>query len=213
MNEFSLLRWWPKWLAATKTRISQYDMDVLSIKTNFSSNSATSIQRKSLEPLPKWFFCLWFTSLAFYLNIVMKHSHGMHVFDLIFDFFRSFKQLNSSLYSHWAVYDSIAADCQHLQSVHAVQNNNKLVSTRQGLKDSDQLTLWYDCSIALSHGYSDVTQMCNHWCWWQKHYVGEIALCHSCHQHISSPISVTNINVALSHVLASFILENLSYCK
>ena len=97
---------------------------------------------KILELLPLGFFCLWFTSLAFYLNIIMKYLHGMHVFDLIFDFFRSFKQLNSSLYSHWAVYDSIAADCQHLQSVHAVQNNNKLVSTREGFKDPDRIILW-----------------------------------------------------------------------
>ena len=50
-------------------------------------------------------------------------------------------------------------------------------------------------------------------CWWQKHYVGEIALYHTCHQHILSPTSVTNIEVALSHELASFIIENLSSCK
>ena len=105
---------------------------------------------KSLELLPIRFFCLWFTSLTLYLNIIMKHLHGMQVFDLIvdliYDFFRSFKQLNFSSYllrySYWAVYDSIAADCQHLQSVHDVPHHYKLVSTRQGFKDPDRIILW-----------------------------------------------------------------------
>ena len=80
----------------------------------------------------------------------MKHLHGMQVFDLIvdliYDFFRSFKQLNFSSYllrySYWAVYDSIVADCQHLQSVHDVPHHYKLVSTRQGFKDPDRIILW-----------------------------------------------------------------------
>ena len=76
----------------------------------------------------------------------MKHLHGMQVFDSIFDlifyFFRFFKQLNFPSYSYWAVYDSIAADFLHLQSVHAVPHHNKLVSTMQGFKDPERIILW-----------------------------------------------------------------------